>query len=359
MRECVNCREAWSFDTETIATLFGLYSYFMTTLLFEDAFELGQEHLLIAEQQNDQVLLAIGHSEVGVAHQFTGDFSISRSHFNKSIELFLEDRYATEQLTSVLILDPLGHAWDHLALTQWALGFPDQATQTIEKARVWIEAFQNPFHMTHYYGFAGFLYQFMGNIDRLSQLSLLHQQISEENAFGLNLAWVDMQKGWVLSEQGSYLEGLEMLQNGFAVWTGVGMRAMVPYWQSLIAPIYGKLGEYETGLALLDEALELIEETHHRFFESDIHRLQGELRWMQSASSKEVAGHFRKSLDVARKQEAKSYELRAAMSLGRLWHSQGKENEARELLAGVYDWFTEGFGTRDLIDAKRLLDEWS
>ncbi len=133
---------------------------------------------------------------------------------------------------------------------------------------------------------------------------------------------------------------------------------MVPYWQSLIIPILGKLEKFEEGQQFLNDATHLIEETDHRFFESDIYRIQGDLLLWQGAFSDEVAGHYQKSMEVARKQEAKSFELPAAMSLGRLWHEQGKTADARDLLADVYNWFTEGFETRDLRDARALLEAW-
>jgi predicted ATPase len=130
------------------------------------------------------------------------------------------------------------------------------------------------------------------------------------------------------------------------------------YYLALLAEAYGTMGQPEAGLIVLAEALTLADKTGERFYEPEIHRLKGALLQQQSADNHaEAQACFHRALDIARSQQAKSLELRAATSLSRLWQQQGKRNEARQLLAEVYSWFTEGFDTPDLREAKALLDE--
>jgi len=165
-----------------------------------------------------------------------------------------------------------------------------------------------------------------------------------------------MLKGWGLAEQGNPEKGLEMLQQGLGTWRGIGMVVFVPYWHALIAEIHGQLEQPEEGLALIEESFEIVNKTDHRMWEAELHRIKGELLLLSKAES-EVEDCYEKALEVARAQEAKSFELRAAMSLGQLWQSQGKQKQAKKMLNKVYSWFTEGFETKDLRDAKQLLAE--
>ena len=166
-----------------------------------------------------------------------------------------------------------------------------------------------------------------------------------------------MQKGWALSEKGDREKGLVMHEQGLATWRAVGMVVFVPYWHALIAEMHGRLNQPEEGLTLLSESMNIINETDHRFREAETYRIKGELLLLKGNSASDVQSCYEKALEVARAQEAKSYELRAAMSLARLWQSQGKKKQAKGVLDKIYGWFTEGFETRDLRDAKQLLAE--
>jgi predicted ATPase len=130
----------------------------------------------------------------------------------------------------------------------------------------------------------------------------------------------------------------------------------VPQWLGLIAEIYGQMNQPEAGLEVLSDAFDVVEAREHRMWEAELHRIKGELLLMQGVAASEVEACYDKALEVARRQEAKSFELRAAMSLSRLWQQQGKREQAHALLGEVYSWFTEGFDTRDLQEAKALLE---
>ena len=164
--------------------------------------------------------------------------------------------------------------------------------------------------------------------------------------------------GWALAQQGKAQEGIEQLHQGLIAFRATGAELSRPYWLALLAEAYGTTGEPEAGLTALAEALTLVDTTGERWYEPELYRLKGELLLQHSSDNQtEAETCFHHALDIARNQQAKSFELRAATSLARLWQQQGKRQEAHDLLAPVYNWFTEGFDTADLKDAKALLDE--
>lgn len=179
-------------------------------------------------------------------------------------------------------------------------------------------------------------------------------------------------RGGALAAQGQGEEGIAQMQQGLAAWRATGTEIAGPSYLALLAEAHGKVGQTEEGLTVLAEALDAVNKTGECWYEAELYRLKGEctLQQFQVASSKlqvpipqpqsltphaEAEACFHKALAIARQQQAKSLELRATMSLARLWQQQGKQQEARQLLADVYGWFTEGFDTRDLQEAKAWL----
>jgi predicted ATPase len=165
-------------------------------------------------------------------------------------------------------------------------------------------------------------------------------------------------RGWVMTAQGEEAEGIAQMRMGLVAYQTIGGGLHRPYFSSLLAEAYGKLGQLEEGLRVLVEASSTIDNTGECYWEAELHRCKGELLLMpQGQKVGEAEACFRKALDIAHRQQAKSLELRAAMSLSRLWQQQGKQEEAHQLLADIYGWFTEGFDTADLQEAKLLLEE--
>jgi predicted ATPase len=165
--------------------------------------------------------------------------------------------------------------------------------------------------------------------------------------------------GWAVAQQGQVEGGITRLQEGLAALHVSGSPLHRPAFLAMFAEVYGKAGQPQQGLDLLDEALAMVAATGGRYLEAELHRLKGELLHLQGAGKDTVESCFQDALAIARRQEAKSLELRAAMSLARLWQRQGKQSTAHQLLAEIYDWFTEGFATADLQEAKALLVELS
>jgi predicted ATPase len=172
-------------------------------------------------------------------------------------------------------------------------------------------------------------------------------------------------RGWALAQryaesaagQGPGGEGIAQLQQGLAAWRATGAEALRPYYLALLAEALERGGQVEEGLQLLAEALAMAHDTGECRWNAELHRFKGEfLLARPAAQHAEAEACFRQALDIARRQQAKSWELRAAISLSRLWQQQGKCDEARQLLAPIYGWFTEGFDTADLQGAKALLE---
>ena len=167
-----------------------------------------------------------------------------------------------------------------------------------------------------------------------------------------------MMQGWALAEQGQVEEGITQMRQGLATWRALGSGVAASYFLSLPVAAYRKGGQVEEGLTILAEALEIVHRTGEGNSEAELYRLKGELLLQQSQdNSPEAEACFHRAIDVARQQAAKSWELRATTSLARLWQHQGKQAEARRMLAEIYGWFTEGFDTKDLQEAKALLEE--
>jgi predicted ATPase len=197
----------------------------------------------------------------------------------------------------------------------------------------------------------------------LATLELLEAEItlSTEQGFTQYLAQATILRGWTLVEEGRGEEGIAQMRQGLVAYQATGAQAGQPYFLALLAEAYGNVGRTEEGLNLLTEALTLAEKSEERCWEAELHRLTGELLQNAACGVRSVAlipeECFQRALDIARHQQAKSLELRAAMSLSRLWQQQNKRDQAYRLLAGVYNWFTEGFDTADLQRARVLLEE--
>ena len=165
-------------------------------------------------------------------------------------------------------------------------------------------------------------------------------------------------RGWALAMQGDAGTGLAHIQQGLGVAQGTGQKLYHPYFLTLLAEAYGQAPQTESGLAVVDEALTLVATTEEWWWEAEVHRLKGELLLqLPSPDVYQAATCFQQALEVARSQQAKALEIRAALSLSRLWQQQGKCAEAHEFLAPIYGWFTEGFDTADLQEAQGLLDQ--
>jgi predicted ATPase len=278
----------------------------------------------------------------------------------------LEDgiaRYTPEQRRAPVFRmghDPGVGCRTFAALTLWLLGYPTQALAPIHEALALAHQLSHPFSLGWAQCAAAFVSQFRWDVLAVHEQAEAAVTLATEQGFPQWAAWGTGLRGWALAMQGQGEEGMAQVRQGIAAFRATGAELFVPYFYTILANVCDHLGHTEDGLQALAEAHTLVEQHDERWWEAEVHRLRGVLLLRQPGTPPaEAEAWLQRALDVARRQQAKSLELRAAMSLARLWQQQGKRAEARELLAPIYGWFTEGFDTADLREAKALLDEWS
>jgi predicted ATPase len=249
----------------------------------------------------------------------------------------------------------------------WYLGYPDQSLKRAEETLILANELSHPFTLVFTLYYTARLHILCREVGAVQERAEALLRITTERGFALFEAWGTILRGWVLAEGGKIEEGIAEMQKGLAALRDMSLELLLPEFFSFLADAYGKAGQIEEGLRLVAEALTRVERTGERKFEAELHRLKGELLLSQVEAKAEAEAEmrmryqdaetcFQRALEVARRQHARSWELRAAMSLSRLWQKQGKKEKARKLLQEIYDWFTEGFDTADLMEAMALLD---
>jgi predicted ATPase len=243
-------------------------------------------------------------------------------------------------------------------MSMWMLGYPDQARQSSHKALTLAQEIDHPFSLAWTLAHATIVHQFRREAQAIQERAEALMTLSTEHGFPHWLPYGMILRGWALTAQGAKAEGIAQLRQGLVAHLDTRAGLHRPYFLSLLAEAYGEAGQLEDGLAVLDEALDTVHKTEERNWEAELNRRKGELLLMQQGQKVgEVEKCFRQALEIARRQKAKSLELRAAMSLSRLWQQQRKQKEAHQLLEEIYGWFTEGFDTVDLQEAEALLEE--
>jgi predicted ATPase len=254
--------------------------------------------------------------------------------------------------------DPGVSCRSHAALLLWLLGYPEQALARLHEALALAHELPHPYSLAHARCWAAYVYQFRWDVPAVHEQAEAAVALSIEQGFPFWAAAGTILRGWALAMQGQGEAGMAQVCQGIAAYRATEAPLLVAYYCTLLAEVSAHLGHPEDGLQALVEAHTLMEQQEERYWEAEVCRLRGVLLLRQpGASQAEAEACFQQALDVARRQEAKSLELRAAMSLARLWQQQCKRAAAYELLAPIYGWFTEGFDTADLKDAKALLAE--
>jgi predicted ATPase len=239
----------------------------------------------------------------------------------------------------------------------WYLGYADQAARRSHEAVTLAQQMAHPFRHATALSAVVMFHQFRREMRATQEHAEALISLTTVQGFPFWLAFGSLMRGWALTHQGQGKKGIEQMTQGLRAYRATGAELFQSYALTLLAEAYGTIEEPEEGLAVLTEALKLVDTTGERWYESEIYRLKGALLLQQSADNQAEAERcFHQAIAIAQSQSAKSFELRAATNLAKLWQRQGKRHEAYDLLAPVYSWFTEGFDTADLQDAKTLLD---
>jgi class 3 adenylate cyclase/predicted ATPase len=334
--------------------LVGLWRFYQNQGKHQTARELGEQCLILAQHLQDPTLLLWGHWMLGATFQFLGEFASASTHFAQGMALY--DAQQHHPLYGGT--DPGVLCLSYAAMVLWPLGYPDQALQRSREVLTLAHQLSHSFSLSQALFWAALLYQLRREVDAVHNQADAAIELARAQEFTQSLAASTVFRGWALAMQGQSEEGVTELRQGISAWQATGAEVGLTYYLMMLAEAYGRGGQTEEGLRVLAEALTLVDRTGECWREAELHRLKGELLLQQTVpDAPQAEACFQQALVIARRQQAKSWELRAAMSLSRLWQQQGRRAEAWELLAPVYGWFTEGFDTADLQDARRLLEE--
>jgi predicted ATPase len=276
-------------------------------------------------------------------------------HLEQSIALDDPEQHRARHFTYGM--DPGVTSRTLLAWVLWFLGYSDQSVRKSREALSLARAVSHPFSLAYALTLTGFLYQFRREAKPVLEMAEEVIALSNEQGFSFWLAEGIFLRGWALRAQGEGEKGIAQILQGLADWRATGARAYGTQFLAILAEAYGIRGQINEGMNLLTEALGTVEDSGERYFEAELYRLRGELLFLRDISKAgEAEQSFRMAIDLARAQSAKSWDLRATMSLARLLRDTGRRAEAHTILAEIFGWFTEGFDTADLKDAKALLD---
>jgi class 3 adenylate cyclase/predicted ATPase len=318
--------------------------------------ELATQFLALAEKQGATAPLLVAHRIMGPSLLCTGDIREARAHLDQAIALYepaehrpLATRFGEDQRVAIL-------CWRSHAL--WALGYPEDALADADRAlRDACEIGQAATLMFALF-FTSLIHIQCGNYVKANAQSDELVTLAEEKGAAQWKSLGMTNKGYVLALTGKAADAIHMLTSGIAAGRSTGAKLGMPNFLSNLASVYAEVGQFDEAWRCSSEATAMVETTNERAWEAEVNRAAGEIALKSpERDAAKAGGYFERALTVAREQQAKSWELRAAMSMARLWRDQGKRKEARELVAPVYGWFTEGFNTLDLKEAKALLDE--
>ncbi|MFX1554476.1 MAG: AAA family ATPase [Promethearchaeota archaeon] len=344
----------------------GLWNCYLLRARLQTAYELGEQLLTLAQKQQDSALLVGAYRVLGSTLFFQGELASAQKYVEEGIALYDHEQHSS--LAFLYGADPGVVCRLYLAWLLWLRGYPDQALNGIYDALNLARELHHPFTLAFALSVSAMGHQFRRDGEAVQELADEAIVLCSEQRIAQWLALGNIQRGWVLSERGRREEGAAQMHQGLAAWEGTGADLVRPYYLSLLTEAYGKVGKVEEGLTLLGEALAAADRNGERWWEAELYRLKGELIVRQGVEEvqspqpgvqqmSEAEGNLRHAVEIARRQGAKSLELRAVMSLSRLLQKQGKKRNARQMLAKIYSWFVEGFDDPDLKKAKELLHE--
>ncbi len=351
----------------------GLYAFYIARAELQTTRELGEQLLRLAQSMQDPALLLRAYSALGPVLFHLGEVASAQEHLEQGIALYNPQKHSSR----AFLQDPGVVCLSYAVWALWHLGYPDQALKRSHEALTLAQELSHPYSL-------GFALNWVATLHQLRREGQLTQEraesvivLSTEQGFPFWLANGTVLRGWALTEQGKGEEGIAQIHQGLAARRTTETELARPTFLAVLAEACGKAGQVEEGLTALAEALALVDKTGERVDEAELYRLKGQLTLQKfnvqgstlkienssefevRSSESEAEESFLQAIEIARKQQAKSLEMRAVMSLAKLWQRQGKTKEAHQMLSEIYHWFTEGFDTKDLQEAKVLLDELS
>jgi predicted ATPase len=353
--------------------LFGLRSVYLVRGEVQRAHELGEQLLSLAENTQDSGFLLEARIALGNTLFLRGDLALAHRQFEHALRLYDPEQHRSHAY--VYGLDPKGFGLTRMMWILWLRGYPDQARQKAYDSLTLAREMSHSFSAA----MAGMTATHVHLLRREPRAAQQHAEatitLCAEHKFANFLGQMIVFRGRSLAEQGVHHEGIAQMRQGLAACQATGAVLFRPMQLSHLIDSCWKARQTEEGLSTVIEALAAVDKTGEREYEAELYRLKGELTLQQQSKVQsprsqvtdprplapdpqgEAEACFRKAIEIARRQQAKSLELRAVMSLSRLWQQQGKKAEAHKMLAKIYGWFTEGFDTKDLQEAQALLQE--
>jgi class 3 adenylate cyclase/predicted ATPase len=384
-------------SSQLFTVLRGLWGYYHVRAQHHTAYELGKRMLFLAHHDQDSSLRLEAHHVLGASAHSLGQFTAAQEHFEHGITLYDHQHHRT--LAFLYGYNTGTACLGRTGINLWILGYPDRSRERCRQALALAREVPDPHSLAAVLDMVGIVYQFCGDRQTTQTYTNELATLASEHDFGQFSALAGIRQGWLLGELGQYETGLTQMRHGLAAWQATGAERSQPYLLCFVAEAYRKIQRAAEGIATVDAALALVNKNDERFHEAELYRLKGELtlqQWKVESQKSQVPSPqhltpntraevereaeecFLKAIEIARKQQAKSLELRATMSLVRLRQQQAVEqgagskeqgarttqhetrarlDEARHMLSDLYHWFTEGFDTADLRDARALVDE--
>ena len=335
--------------------LFGVWGFRLVRAEYCSAEALAHDLLQIAQRGQEPRQLVEAHGALGVTAFHLGDLVASRAHLAQSVGMY--DAAHHQGYATLYSQDPwVGtRSWEGRAL--WLLGYPEQALRAGREALAYAEEIAHPFSTAFALFSLAMIHHFRRESTACHAQATRQVQLSEAQGFPFWAGTGTILVGWAVADQGQAAQGSQHLRDGLARRQAMGTVGSRPYFTALLAEVCGQGGHVQEGLDMLTAALKVGVTTGERWCEAELSRLQGELLLAHTPDQRAGEACLQQALAIARQQQAKSWELRAGMSLSRLWQRQGKRAAAYDLLAEVYGWFREGVETADLQEAQTLLEQ--
>ncbi len=358
--------------------LFGLWLTYLVQAKLQTARELGEQCLVMAQQQANTVLEVEAHRALGATLFYLGELKMARAHVEAGISRYNPHQHPVHAFFHYLA-DPGMTLHAYAAPLVWCLGYPEQAVAQLQASQQMGEERPHPFSQVVSLHFGALLYQLRRDGDKVNAYATELLAICKEHGFSVWEPTGRIMKGWALQQnsEGTHEEEIALIREGIAGWESNRSRVLRPVYLGILAQAYGQAGKAQEGLQTVEEALAAVAESGERANEAELYRLKGELLLKSdkdvlltcanssiktdaqnncsSALQREAETNFEKALTIAQRQEAKSWELRTAISFSKLMIAQNRHDAAHNLLKPIYEWFTEGFETVDLVEARDLL----
>jgi class 3 adenylate cyclase/predicted ATPase len=351
------CREIGE-SSALARALVGLSYFHFTRTNFDATVELAREIVELGERGRESSIEMFGHVVFAFPLLHQGRFNAALEHFDRAISLYDPSRARALAVTYGHDFGVLAHGYSALAI--WALGYPDQALERNRRSEEYARAGGHLHSLAWMLGATLIVHHMRREVDRVREVVEDLVVLAERHAFALWRGAGKIVRGCAISVSSRSDAGIKEYREGFDLCAATGSQFVGTIFLGWGAEAFTAAGKSGSALRALDMGFAVAEQNGERFWVAELHRQKGELFLaMEDHSESEAEQEFQQALEIAREQAAKSLELRASTSLARLWGMQGKKDEARALLAPIYEWFTEGFDTQDLKDAKALLEELS